>query len=110
MIEYSMTRFIADLHIHSPWSSATSKAVTPQNMELWAKRKGIQVLATGDCLHPKWRATLQQDLISADNGLFTLGNNASLQFVLSTEISTIYKKNNKVRKFITFACSPHGSS
>ena len=46
---------IADLHIHSRYSMATSKDGTPEMLDLWARKKGITLLGTGDMTHPIWR-------------------------------------------------------
>jgi hypothetical protein len=52
---------IADLHIHSHYSMATSKNCTPEYLELWARRKGIGLLGTGDFTHPAWRGELKKN-------------------------------------------------
>lgn len=100
---------IADLHIHSRYSRATSKDGTPEILELWARKKGITLLGTGDFTHPAWREELKEKLIPAEDGVYKLKNEYSLEeirkygerqprFVVSGEISSIYKKNGKVRK------------
>ena len=48
--------FIADLHIHSHYSRATSRTLNPENLSLWAQKKGITVVGTGDFTHPGWLA------------------------------------------------------
>jgi PHP family Zn ribbon phosphoesterase len=101
--------FIADLHIHSKYSRATSRDCEPVMLEFWAKRKGIHLLGTGDFTHPAWRRELQEKLVPAVEGLYSLrgdlrrntavaGPAISPQFIVSGEISSIYKKNGKVRK------------
>lgn len=100
--------FIADLHIHSKYSRATSKECMPEYLDLWARRKGIDLLGTGDFTHPAWRGELNEKLIPAEDGLYRLkddfriaeavGGVAAPRFVISGEISSIYKKNGKVRK------------
>ena len=52
--------YIADLHIHSRYSRATSKECTPEHLDLWARRKGIQIVGTGDFTHPAWREEAQK--------------------------------------------------
>lgn len=100
---------IADLHIHSRYSMATSKDGTPEMLDLWARKKGITVLGTGDMTHPVWRQELKEKLIPAEQGLFRLKDEFVLpeaarypgtapRFVLSGEISSIYKKGGKTRK------------
>ena len=54
--------YIADLHIHSRFSRATSKDGNPENLELWARRKGIDIVGTGDFTHPEWRKELAEKL------------------------------------------------
>ena len=52
--------YIADLHIHSRYSRATSKEGTPEHLDLWARKKGIQIVGTGDFTHPAWRKELEE--------------------------------------------------
>lgn len=100
---------IADLHIHSRYSRATSKEGTPEILELWARKKGITLLGTGDFTHPVWREELKEKLTPAEGGVYKLKEEYILEdsekyggrqprFVVSGEISSIYKKNGKVRK------------
>lgn len=113
-------RFAADLHIHSHYSIATSKKLDPPNLDFWARIKGITVVGTGDCTHPGWLSELQQCLAPAEQGLFRLkpglrldGNGSlsgtgsgvrtavpeqTVRFLLSAEISSIYKYDGRVRK------------
>ena len=63
---------IADLHIHSKYSRATSRDCVPEALELWARRKGINVVGTGDFTHPAWREELREKLIPAEDGLYRL--------------------------------------
>lgn len=99
---------IADLHIHSKYSRATSRECTPEHLDLWARRKGIQLIGTGDFTHPAWRGELAQKLVRDDGGFYVLRDTLRLpgepkdaktpRFVLSGEISSIYKKDGRVRK------------
>ena len=99
---------IADLHIHSKYSRATSRDCVPEYLDFWARRKGITLVGTGDFTHPAWRAELAEKLVPAEEGLYTLGPGHRFQedtapgpeprFVVSGEISTIYKKDGKTRK------------
>ena len=115
-------KYIADLHIHSAYSRATSKDCLPEHLDLWARRKGLTLIGTGDFTHPAWRRQLEEKLAAAEEGLYVLKDAYRLdgatnmeiyglhgpaafdaaacrpRFVLSTEISSIYKKNGKVRK------------
>ena len=101
--------FIADLHIHSKYSRATSKDCDLPHLEWWARRKGIDLLGTGDFTHPAWRAELEEKLSPAEEGLYCLKEEFRLKdggisdsiyprFVITGEISSIYKKNGRVRK------------
>src|SRR5699024_1901829 len=101
--------YIADLHIHSRYSRATSRDCTPEHLDLWARRKGIHIVGTGDFTHPAWREELAEKLTPAEDGLYVLKEDYRIKdesvrgemiprFVITGEISSIYKKNGKVRK------------
>jgi len=99
---------IADLHIHSRFSRATSRDCDAPHLDLWARRKGIGLIGTGDFTHPAWRQELKEMLVPAEEGLYRLRDELVLpcevqsemapRFVLSGEISTIYKRGGKTRK------------
>jgi len=105
-------KFIADLHIHSHFSRATSKSLDPEHLALWAQKKGIKVVGTGDFTHPGWVSELQGKMVEAEDGLYRLrpdlqktvesqlpsSCNEPTRFLLTSEISCIYKKNGKTRK------------
>jgi len=106
-------KFIADFHIHSHFSIATSKKLVPEYLEYWARLKGINVIGTGDCIHPGWQQELAEKLEPCGNGLFRLRKEyrldeskrlnhefipAEVFFMLTGEISSIYKRDGKVRK------------
>lgn len=105
-------KFYADFHIHSRFSRATSKSLDLENLSLWAQLKGIQVVSTGDCIHPSWLKELKEKLEPAEHGLFKLKSeydvlaskelpkscHGTVRFTLTTEISSIYKRLDKVRK------------
>ena len=104
-----LMKMIADLHIHSRFSMATSKEGTPENLDSWARKKGISLIGTGDFTHPVWREELKERLVSEGNGLYRLRDayvkeesrkfpGEGTRFVVSGEISSIYKKNGKTRK------------
>lgn len=104
--------FYADLHLHSKYSWATSRDLDLERLFIWARKKGIQVLGTGDFTHPAWRAELKEKLILAEPGLFRLREEIQkslerqyrmppgkpARFLLEVEVSTIYKKGGKTRK------------
>ncbi|MBM0229756.1 UvrD-helicase domain-containing protein [Micromonospora sp. ATA51] len=109
--------FVADLHIHSKYSRACSRDLTLPNLGWWARRKGIGVLGTGDFTHPAWYDHLRETLHPAEPGLYRLSPEAErdiarrlpprlastaeadpVRFMLSVEISTIYKRDDRTRK------------
>ncbi len=105
-------KFIADLHIHSRYSRATSKSLDPEQLSFWARKKGLAVIGTGDLTHPAWTSELGEKLVAAEEGLFRLAPALEkrmeneipsscpgvTRFLLTGEISCIYKKNGKTRK------------
>lgn len=100
-------QYIVDFHIHSKYSRATSKDGNIDNFAKWAKIKGVDVLGTGDFTHPLWFKELKDKLESAEQGLFKLKNSDNqTRFILTTEISSIYKKNNKTRKIHNLIFTP----
>ncbi|HLA50308.1 MAG TPA: endonuclease Q family protein [Thermodesulfovibrionia bacterium] len=101
-----MTKIIADLHVHSGYSRATSKDMNVATMALWAKKKGINLLGTGDFTHPIHFANLKAALKSAGNGLYTTSIEQSVFFMLTAEISSIYSFKGKVRRVHNIIMSP----
>ncbi|MFW5960159.1 MAG: UvrD-helicase domain-containing protein [Chitinivibrionales bacterium] len=113
-------KFYADLHIHSHYSMATSSQLTPEYLAYWARIKGISVVGTGDFVHPGWLSELKEKLRPSDNpGLFELKPEYSeipdtapdsclreVRFMLSAEVSGIYKRGGKVRKVHNIIFSP----
>lgn len=100
-------KIIADLHIHSKYSRATSPQMDLESLDKWAKIKGIKVLATGDFTHPLWFRNLKEKLEPAEKGLFKLKkSNSGIRFILNVEISSIYSKNGRVRKIHNLIFSP----
>lgn len=92
-------KIIADLHIHSPYSRAVSKEMTLENLDTWARMKGIGVMGTGDFTHPAWIKEIKTRLESAEPGLYKLkGANSPTRFLLTVEISSIYSKGGKTRR------------
>ncbi|PIE69144.1 MAG: DNA helicase UvrD [Deltaproteobacteria bacterium] len=118
-----MSTFLADLHIHSRFSRATSKNLTFRNLAAWASVKGLDVVGTGDFTHPGWLAMLEDELEPDESGLFRLREEGDLhqeipgmegmelpcrtRFLLSSEISSIYKRGGKVRKVHNLVYMPH---
>jgi len=100
-------KFIADFHLHSKYSRATSRDMDLENLDKWTKIKGIKVLGTGDFTHPEWLANLKEKLTPAEAGLFKLKNSESeTRFILTTEISCIYSKKGRIRKIHTIIFAP----
>ena len=105
-------RFIADFHIHSHYSRATSKEMNIVSLTKWSQIKGINVVGTGDFTHPRWFEEIEEKLEETDGGLYKLKKEyedeiqkevpsscrVPMRFIPTVEISTIYKKNDKVRK------------
>ncbi len=92
-------KFFADLHIHSRFSRATSKSLDLNVLARGARDKGIAVLGTGDFTHPAWFAEIETMLEEAEPGLFRMKQgDEPVRFMLTVEISTIYKQGDKVRK------------
>jgi len=118
-------QFIADFHIHSKHSRATSRDMDLENLDKWAKIKGIKVLGTGDFTHPEWLRNLKEKLEPAEPGLYKLRSRkyeetkneffrssdfrlqtAEVRFILTTEISCIYSKGGRVRKIHILIFAP----
>jgi uncharacterized protein (TIGR00375 family) len=105
--------FVADLHIHSKYSRACSRDLSLDSLAWWARRKGITLLGTGDFTHPAWHQHLTESLVEAEPGLYRLHPDrerdvlkrlppalaaTETRFMLSVEISTIYKRDDRTRK------------
>ncbi|MBO4312025.1 MAG: UvrD-helicase domain-containing protein [Desulfovibrionaceae bacterium] len=128
-----MNTFLADLHIHSRFSRATSSRLTAPHLAAWSCLKGLSVTATGDFTHPAWREELKEALVRDESsGLYRLrrppdigreapgfslpggsagGNAAGAEssgplFLLEAEISSIYKKDGAVRKIHNLVYMP----
>lgn len=110
-------KFVADFHIHSYYSRATSQEAVPEELYRWAVYKGVTLVGTGDFTHPAWRKELKEKLEPAEEGLYQLKKEFCpslevigeptyapewqsflVRFIISGEISTIYKKAGRVRK------------
>ena len=84
---------IADLQVHSKYSRATSKDLDIQNLEKYAKIKGINLLGTGDITHPGWLKELKAGL--REDGTGILKSESGFNFVLQGEISNISTQDGK---------------
>jgi uncharacterized protein (TIGR00375 family) len=105
-------KYIADFHVHSKYSRATARNLDLENLYVAAQIKGITVVGTGDFTHPAWFSELSEKLVPAEPGLFKLKDSlardcdvkvpdsckAPIRFILTAEISNIYKKKDRTRK------------
>ena len=92
-------RIISDLQIHSKYSRACSQDLNPKSIGLWADKKGIGIIGTGDFTHPKWLAELKGALEEVKPGLYGLrGQSPKALLMLTGEVSSIYKQGDKVRR------------
>ena len=102
-------KFVADFHIHSKYARATSKDMNIEELDKWAKIKGVTVLGTGDFTHPAWLRELQEKLEPAESGLLkpkkTVGEDYT-RFMLTVEVSSIYSKGDKVRRIHNIIFAP----
>ncbi len=113
-------QFVIDVHLHSRYARATSRDLNPENLHKWSALKGIGVVGTGDYTHPEWFAELQEKLEPAEEGLYQLKEawrnpvdeelpqrcRGQVRFMLSVEISSIYKKNGRTRKIHNIVILP----
>ena len=100
-------RFIADFHLHSKYSRATSKEMEVESLARWAKKKGISLLGTGDFTHPTYFAELKSKLAPLGNGLFELKNGEKdVTFILTAEVSNMYSQGGKGRRVHTLIVAP----
>ncbi len=111
---------IADLHLHSHYSRATSKDLTFEHLWKWAQLKGVNVVGTGDIAHPGWLAEMREKLEPAEEGLFRLKDEyaaavaedvpgacrGTVRFLLAGEISNIYKRHDATRKVHNVVFAP----
>jgi uncharacterized protein (TIGR00375 family) len=109
--------FVADLHVHSRYSRATSREMGPEGLWRWAQLKGIRVIGTGDVTHPAYFGELGEKLEPAERGLYRLrapyrggdvpeSCRGEVSFVLQGEVSSIYKKNGRTRKVHSIVLFP----
>jgi len=105
-------KFIADFHIHSKYSRATSSQMDLEHIAETAHQKGIKLMGTGDFTHPEWFNNLKEKLEPAEPGLFRIKNqelgtkSEATRFILTSEVSCIYSKNGRVRKIHILIFAP----
>jgi uncharacterized protein (TIGR00375 family) len=98
-------KIIADLHIHSKYSRATSKNLDLQNLEKYARIKGVNLLGTGDFTHPVWFKELKDNLTEDGSGI--LKSKTGFDFLLTVELSNIYTQNGKGRRIHNVILAPN---
>jgi len=106
-IPWERVTFIADLHIHSKYSRATSPEMVPERLNEYAKKKGITVMGTGDFTHPLYLKELREGLEPGQDGFLHLKNDPEgTRFVLTVEVSNIFTWHGKVRRIHTVIVVP----
>lgn len=95
--------FIADFHIHSKYSRATSRDMDVKHLAEWAKLKGVTLMGTGDFTHHLWLEELKHTLEDCGNGLY---KHAGIYFMLTAEVSSIYSKNGRTYRIHNLIFSP----
>lgn len=101
-------KFVADLHIHSKYSRATSKEMNLESLDKWAKIKGIKVMGTGDFTHPAWFKEIKEKLEIAESGLYKMkGSETGTRFLLTVEISSIYSQGGQTRRVHNLIFAPN---
>jgi uncharacterized protein (TIGR00375 family) len=107
-------KFIADFHVHSKYSRATSTDMDVESMAKWASLKGVSLLGTGDFTHPFYFAELKQKLRPLGNGLFALKkeycqnvSQSDINFMLTTEVSNMFQQGGGSRRIHTMIFAPN---
>jgi len=102
-----MAEYITDLHFHSKYSRAVSRDMDLEHIADWATVKGIDVITAADFTHPAWFKELKEKLTLQENGLYKLKSDlGDAYFMLTTEISCVYKKNDKTRRIHLVLIAP----
>ncbi len=96
-------KFIADFHVHSRYSRATSQDMVVEKIAEGARRKGITLIATGDFTHPKWLEELERTLKPNGKGLFCYNDT---HFILVTEVNNTYTQNGRLRRIHNMIFAP----
>ena len=99
-------KIFADLHIHSKYARATGKELDLENLEKYARIKGISLLGTGDFTHPKWQKEIKEKLREDENGI--LWSRTGFPFIWQTEISFAYTQGGKGRRVHNLIMAPNG--
>jgi uncharacterized protein (TIGR00375 family) len=112
-----LMKFMADLHVHSRYSRATSAEMRPGGLWRWSQLKGIRVVGTGDFTHPEYFRELEEMLEPAEEGLFKLREpfrsgdvpascRSEVNFMLQAEVSSIYSRDGRTRKVHSIVLAP----
>ncbi|MCL7389487.1 MAG: endonuclease Q family protein, partial [Thaumarchaeota archaeon] len=91
-------KLIADLHLHSKYSGATSQRMNITELVDFAKIKGLDILGTGDALHPKWIRELKKELEYIGDGIYISRRDEKTYFIIQVEVATIHQFNGKSRR------------
>lgn len=105
-------QYVADLHLHSKYSRAVSPQMTLTVMAEYARMKGIDILTASDFTHPLWFKEISNELEEAGDGLYRIkkqevGSKNDALFLLSTEIASIYKQGEKLRRIHNLVFAPN---
>ncbi len=99
-------KILADLHIHSKYSRAVSQEMALPQIAQWAKKKGIDLIATGDWTHPLWLREIKANLEEVGSGVYGIKGTKEPLFVLSTEISSIYSQGGRLHRIHNVILAP----
>ncbi len=100
-------QYVTDLHLHSKYSRAVSPQMNLPVMSQYARQKGFDILTAGDFTHPVWSKEIREMLEERDEGLYGLPDKEDpTRFILSTEISSIYKQGDKLRRIHSLIFAP----
>lgn len=101
-------KIFADFHIHSKYSRACSQDLVLSNLVMWAKKKGVGLLGTGDFTHPAWLRMLKDELLESSDGLFVLKETpeTGVRFILTCEVALVYKQGSKIRRIHNLIFAP----
>jgi PHP family Zn ribbon phosphoesterase len=91
-------KIFADLHLHSKYARGCSKDLDLENLDYYAKLKGLKLLITEDFTHPAWFKEISQKLEPAGDGVYKLKNNSGTYFLLGGEISSIFSRGGIVKR------------
>jgi len=100
-------KLIADLHLHSKYSRAVSPQMILPEIGIWAKTKGIDLIATGDFTHPLWSREIKANFEEAGEGLYRVKGQDSPLFILNTEVSSIYSQGGRLRRIHNLIFAPN---